>query len=246
MKKIIILLCSVVLILLCIPFTGCGTPRIYEIEWYFDNYLAEGNYYRGVGFDYYDHFGSLFSDCAEISFKDDGGFYFKDVDGEEYEGTYKCKKGIYDTAVTLIFPDGSKAEGYYWNYDADDIKYSLHFEISGTSYNFDDKKRSFDADSLCRCLKKLTAAICTFAADGRMEIEDYPYYENLKKAVIGKVGDSFVAVAGGNSYLFDNSKYWCYNFNSQKIEKSELKEGECIIRAFRGYNDFIAVYYPES
>ena len=243
MKKTLISLCSAIFILLAVAFSGCGTPSPHEIEWFLsDYYLSEEFYYHTVGFDQYDHFGSVFSNCAQISFKGDGSFYFKDKDGKEYEGTYKSKRSGYDTEVTLTFPDGSKAEGYYWDYGNDGIKYSARFEISGINYYFDDKERSFDADSLNRCLKNLTGAICTFAADGRMEIEHYPYYENLKRGVIGKVGEKFVAVAGNTVILLDNTEYWCYSVNGEGIEKGRLKEGGCVIRAGNGR---IAIYYVE-
>lgn len=242
MKRIIIAFCSVMLISLSLTFAGCGTVQPYEIEWHLSAYCIDGEYYdHCVGFNYYNHFDSVFSDCARISFNDDGSFYFKDREGVQYNGTYKSKKGRYDTEVTLTFPDGSEAEGSYSKYDFADYTYEALFEIFGVKYYFNDKERDFDADDLETCLTNVAGAICTFAADGKMSIAHYPYYENLKKAVIGKVSGSYVAVTGNNVYLLDSANYWCYSVDSEKIKSCELKEGECIIRT--GYESF-AVYYP--
>ena len=239
MKKIIILLCSIFCILLSVGFAGCGTARPYKIEWYLSSYFIEGETYRSyrsVGFDIYDHFGSLYSDSAQISFYDDGSFYFKDKDGAEYGGTYKAQKGRYSADIVLTFPDGSEYLGSYSKID----RYSAHFEISGVNYYFDDKERSFNKDDKDKCLKNLAAAICTYAEGGKMEIEYYPYYENLTRAKIGKVGDKFVAVTGNNAYLLDNYGYWCYTVNREGIAEEDLKEGDCILRT--GYGN-LAIYY---
>ena len=241
MKKIIILLCSVVLLLFSVPFSGCGRVNPYEIEWHLESYDVIGeNYYRFVGFDYYNHFGSVLSDCAKISFKNDGSFYFTDKDGAEYDGTYKSKKELYDTTVTLMFSDGREAVGSYDKFEYNGAKYEAYFEIFGVNYYFDDRERNFNCDDLDRRLKNLADAIYTFATDGRMEAEHYPYYENLKRAEIGKVGDKFVVITPYSSYLLDSYNFWCYGVNGERIEKSELKEGGCIIRT--GYNN-LAIYY---
>ena len=237
MKKIIILICSVFCILLSLNFAGCGTARPYKVEWHLSSYFIDAeNSYRSVGFDYYDHFSSAFSDSAQISFKDDGGFYFKDKDGKEYSGTYKAQKHRYEAEVILTFFDGSEYTGYY----SKSNNYSALFEIAGVNYYFDDRERNFDKDGFDKCLKNLAAAIRTYSEGGKMQIEHYPYYDSLHRAEIGKVGDKLVAVTENNSYLLDNFKYWCYTVGGEVISVTELKEGDCIIRT--GYGS-LAIYY---
>ena len=243
MKKAIISLCSVILIFLSITFAGCTSVQLYEVEWHFVSYEIIGdNYIHYVGFDNFDHFGSTVSECAQISFKEDGSFSFTDMDGVEYSGTYKSKKNEYDTDVTLTFADGSEAAGWYAKYDFADYTYEAQFEIFGVKYCFGDTELKFYEENLEKCLSTLADAICTFATDGKMGVQHYPYYENLKKAVIGKVGDKVIAVTENKSYLLSDAKFWCYNVDGEGIESCELKEGECVIRI--GYDCF-AIYYPQ-
>ena len=243
MKKAAILLCALILVLISATFSGCGAPRPHEIKWYLYHYYIDGEYYHNyVGFDDYNHFNAVYSDRAEISFKKDGSFYFKDIEGTEFEGTYKSKKRRYQTEVTLNFPDGSTAYGEYYKFDRNDTEYQISFHIYGVSYYFDNTERKFFEEDYLRCLKNLSSAIYTYANNGRMEPEHYPYFDNLKRAQIGRIGESFVAVAGANAYAFDRYNYWCYTVNGESIDKCEIREGDCIIRTTHGG---FAIYYPE-
>ena len=245
MKKTAILLCTVISILILTTFSGCGTARPNEIKWYLSTYHIDGEIiYHHVGFNEYDPFNSVFSDSAEISFKKGGTFYFRDIEGNEFEGRYKRKKTMYDTEIKLTFADGRVAEGWYMklNSNSDTVQYSAHFDIFGISYSFDNIERKFLEEDYNRCLKNLSSAICNYAKDGRMEPEHYPYYGNLQRAHIGRVGEILIAVAGKNAYTLSEPYNLCYTVNAEGIDRCEIREGDCIIRTAYGG---LAIYYPQ-
>lgn len=223
-------------------FTGC-TAKPYKIEWHLSAYYADEELYgHYVGFDWYDHFNSAFSDAAEISFEKDGSFYFKDKDGVEYNGTYTSKKSRYYSDVFLTLADGSKFEG--WGFGCRTNRgraYSLSFEFNGVKYYFDSEEDKFDEEDLNNHLIKVANAVNTFAYGGNASEEDYEYFATLQYAVIGKVDGKYVAVTEDSAYLLIDLNYWCYYVNGTEIREDELREGKCIIRA--GYNR-VAIYYP--
>lgn len=236
-KKTGIILCLITVIMAATAFAGCVADP-YEVEWHFEYCKTDDEIYI-TEFDYYNHFRSVSADAVQISFNVNGSFYFKNYDGSEYNGTYKCKenkkKGY--TEITLIFPDGSQAKGHCGVYGFDGIWYEAEFKIFGATYYFDTLERTFSAES---SLSEVANAVYTFATTG--EKRGGIYYNYLETAVIEKVGNSYIAKTADKEYTLDDAKYWCYIFNSENIRQSELREGECIIRA--GIRCF-AIYYPE-
>ena len=234
-KKIIVALCALMAIFAVFTLGGCAISP-YTVIWYLNSYEIDGVAYD-VGFDWYDHFNPVYPDDAQIFFEQNGSFYFKDIDGAEYGGLYNFKHNKYDTTVALSFADGSKATGtcsggYGWRH--------AELEINGVIYNFHDRERSFDEDYLQSYLNDVVRGVNYFADSGNYSGAHYNRY--LTNAVIGKVGDSFVAVADDCTYLLDDYKFWCYAVYSEGIEPGELKEGNCIVRI--GYNR-LAIYYTQ-
>lgn len=238
MKKICIALCLVMAMLVISAFAGCAVQP-YAVEWHLCTYEIDGEVYE-VGFNDFDHFNPVYPDYAQISFDENGSFYFKSKDGVEYNGTYESKDNRNNTETTLTFPDGSKVVGTCARYGFDGYTSYAEFEIYGVKYNFEDKKCKFDEDDLEYRLSYVVGAVYSFAETGETQ---WPYYDTgLYNGTVAKVGDSYVAIKEYDSYVLDNLKYWCYNVNSKEIEECELKEGECIIRIGNGR---LAIYYPE-
>lgn len=233
-KKLIIALCLFLAAFCTFALGGCAVEP-YTVRWYLSYYVTDGVAYE-VGFDWYDHFNPVYPSAAQIFFEQNGTFFFKDKDGVEYGGLYSYKNNKNDTTVTLNFADGS----YFTGTCSGRYRSFAEFEINGVYYNFDDRDHTFGEDYLSLFLDDVIYGLNYFAATGDYRVH---YDRYLTNAVIGKVGDSFVAVTDGSMYLLDNYNFWCYDVNGDEIKVSEPKEGECILRL--GYNR-LAIYYMQT
>lgn len=235
MKKVALTLSLLIMVTAVFVLSGCSVEP-YEVEWYFEYYKLDGETYH-VGFNDYDHFGSIVSDAVTLSFAEDKTFTFKSYDGTVYEGTYKYKNRRGDTEVTLFFFDGRRASGTCARYMFDGVWYKAIFEIFGVTYYFDGDEYSFDLDS-----RLASVADEVYSFSGRNELS----YRELIKAEVMQVNGHNIVVTDYDIYPLADESYWCYTYNENKeLKQSVLVEGKCIARIEKN-GKRIAIYYPEN
>ncbi len=253
MKKTSAIIVLVLVIALSFTLSGCAVNP-YEIEWYLEYYIVDGEWYYPEFHDY-DHFHSAIPGRVMISFDENNKFYFRDYHATEYSGTYTFKYGFGDTEVSLTFSDNSKVTGScmecHWGYGG--IWYAAEFEILGVSYHFihtgvedtEFQEESYYKEIYGEYLTNVAKSASDFyKTNGNSSFDEGPkWYRDYENAIIEKVDDGYQAVIGSRKFSLSEYKFWCYFFNEEELKPAELQEGSCIARYDGGS---IAIYYPEE
>ena len=234
-KKLLTFSLTIILLLsVCLCFTGCGVDPYYLDTWYLVSYTDENGNWYSVGYD--DITAThLYSDDITIQYFENKTFVFKEFD-KEFTGTYTYKKKSNKTFVTLTFSDGTKGSGTCAKYMFDGTWYVGTLQAFGKEYNFSGEWAE-QYGKWENSYMDVGKNILTMLQKGETKNGYFSGYSTLYKGVVELRGGEYWFVPCNLKDINEQNLSQAYELYTYEVGgdyfvqrgDSILREGECFI-----------------